>query len=166
MKALLIYWDSLGFWICIFHCNHKNIDWLCKVVNATPPTLSICQCPPRCQRVESRARWMSAVTSCCSAAQRKVFQHRPTPGRSWTRYPSCRTTPCKVLQTSWPSEFPFAPPLLVNLTHIAWLSLSNNPTISATCHVPGPNYCPHWSCWRVMMDGCEFVNECACVRHV
>lgn len=120
----------------------RTLDLLCKVVDTTSPTLSIWQCPPRCQHVESRARWMLAVTSCCSAAQRKVFPHRPTPGRSWTRCPGCRTTPCKVLQTSWPSEFPFAPPLLVNLTHITELRLSNNPTISATCHVPGPNYCP------------------------
>lgn len=120
----------------------RTLDLLCKVVDTTSPTLSIWQCPPRCQHVESRARWMLAVTSCCSAAQRKVFPHRPTPGRSWTRCPGCRTTPCKVLQTSWPSEFPFAPPSLVNLTHIAELRLSNNPTISATCHVPGPNYCP------------------------
>lgn len=115
---------------------------LCKLVDTASPTLSICQCPPQCQHVESRARWMSAVTSCCSAAQRKVSPHRPTPGRSWTRCPGCRTTPCKVLQTSWPSEFPFAPPSLVNLTRIAKLRLSNNPTISATCHVPGLNYCP------------------------
>lgn len=116
----------------------RTLDLLCKVVDTTSPTLSIWQCPPRCQHVESRARWMLAVTSCCSAAQRKVFPHRPTPGRSWTRCPGCRTTPCKVLQTSWPSEFPFAPPSLVNLTHIAELRLSNNPTISATCHVLGP----------------------------
>lgn len=156
----------------------RTLDLLCKVVDTTSPTLSIWQCPPRCQHVESRARWMLAVTSCCSAAQRKVFPHRPTPGRSWTRCPGCRTTPCKVLQTSWPSEFPFAPPSLVNLTHIAELRLSNNPTISATCHVLGPPKGPPPSTptdpaegWW-WMDGSDsnhvnlWMSVCVCVRTV
>lgn len=49
--------------------------------------------------------------------------------------PSYHTTPCKVLQTSWPSEFPFAPPLLVNLTHAEELWPEPRPFISATCYL-------------------------------
>lgn len=138
------------------------LNLLYKLVDSTSPTVSICQCPPQCQHVGSRARWMSVVTSCSSAAQRKVSPHRPTPGRSWMRCPGCHTTPCKVLQTSWPSEFPFAPPSLVNLTRIAELRLSNNPIISATCHVPGMWIC-EWECVNnVLVELARMVFVCCC----
>lgn len=101
-------------------------------------SLSACQCPLPCQHVKSRARWTSVAMSCCSAALKKAPPPPLTPGRNWTLCRGCRTTPCKVLQTSWPSECPFAPTLLVNVTHTAELRLRLRSTISATCPVPGP----------------------------
>ncbi len=86
----------------------------------------------------------------------------PTPSYSWEKLDALPRLPHNAMQgitNKLAVGVPFCPTFAGKSHTYSVAQPQQQPHITATCHVPGLNYCPpegpppHWSCWGVIMDG-------------